>query len=89
MDYRNSNGCDNHIMKLAEKACTAKNLNLSDNYLQLTNKLMRTFILQLDALKKYRTGGKQRIIVEHVDVNSGGKAIVGNVHQGGKRGSEI
>jgi len=38
---------------------------------------------QMEALKKYRTGGQQKMIVEHVHVNEGGQAIVGNVNPGG------
>lgn len=46
-------------------------------------KMMRVFIAQMDALKKYRTGGQQKMVVEHVHVNKGGQAIVGTVNQGG------
>jgi len=51
------------------------------------NKLARTFAVQLEALKKYRTSGEQQVTVRHVTVNQGGQAIVGNVaHQrGGSR----
>jgi hypothetical protein len=35
--------------------------------------------MQLEALKRYRTGGEQRVTVQHVTVNDGGRAIVGNV----------
>jgi len=49
-------------------------------------KLMRTFALQVDSLKKYRTGGKQTIQVQHVNVNNGGQAIVGNIKGGGGNG---
>ena len=45
------------------------------------NKLLKTFALQLEALKKYRTGGQQKMTVEHVHVNKGGQAIVGSVTQ--------
>ena len=45
--------------------------------------MLRTFIAQMDALKKYRTGGQQKMIVEHVHVNEGGQAFVGQVNQGG------
>jgi hypothetical protein len=39
---------------------------------------------QVEALKRYRTGGQQKVTVEHVTVNEGGQAIVGNVtHKGG------
>jgi hypothetical protein len=43
------------------------------------NKLARTFAVQLEALKRYRTGGEQKMVVQHVHVNEGGQAIVGNV----------
>ena len=46
------------------------------------NKLARTFAAQVEALKRYRTGGKQKITVEHVHVYPGGQAIVGNVNRG-------
>jgi len=46
-------------------------------------KMLRTFTAQMEALKKYRTGGQQKVTVEHVHVNEGGQAIVGNVSQGG------
>ena len=48
------------------------------------NKLARTFTAQVEALKRYRTGGEQRMIVEHVHVHQGGQAIVGTVNQGGE-----
>ena len=47
------------------------------------NRLSRTFIAQMEALKKYRTGGEQKMTVEHVHVHEGGQAIVGNVQGGG------
>ena len=47
------------------------------------NKLARTFAAQVEALRKHRTGGQQKVIVEHVTVNGGGQAIVGNVSHGG------
>ena len=46
-------------------------------------KMMRVFVAQMEALKKYRTGGQQKMTVEHVHVNEGGQAIVGVVNQGG------
>jgi ABC-2 type transport system permease protein len=48
------------------------------------NKLARTFALQMEALKRYRTGGEQRVTVQHVSVSQGGQAIVGNVTQGSR-----
>jgi hypothetical protein len=53
-------------------------------------KMLRTFAAQMEALKRYRTGGQQKVIVEHVYVTAGGQAIVGVVNRGegnsGKRG---
>ena len=36
----------------------------------------------MEALKRYRTGGEQKVTVQHVTVAEGGQAIVGNVTQG-------
>ncbi|SHK55128.1 hypothetical protein SAMN05444000_13814 [Shimia gijangensis] len=47
------------------------------------NKLARTFTTQMEALRKHRNGGKQTVTVQHVNVEDGGQAIVGNVAQGG------
>jgi hypothetical protein len=41
--------------------------------------LARTFAAQVEALKRYRSGGEQRMTVQHVHVAEGGQAIVGNV----------
>jgi hypothetical protein len=48
------------------------------------NKLARTYTMQLEAQKRYRSGGEQTVRVEHVTVNEGGQAIVGNVTTGGR-----
>jgi len=44
------------------------------------SKMLRTYIAQIKTLKKYRTGGHQKVTVEHVNVHKGGQAIVGNVN---------
>ncbi|MDP5217143.1 hypothetical protein Q5Y75_07935 [Ruegeria sp. 2205SS24-7] len=49
------------------------------------NKLARTFAAQMEALRKHRNGGKQTVTVQHVNVEDGGQAIVGNVETGGRR----
>ena len=48
-------------------------------------KLMRVFTSQLEALQRYRGKGQQTIQVQHVQVNEGGQAVVGNVQGGGGR----
>ena len=42
-----------------------------------------TFAVQMEALRRYRTGGQQKGTVEHVTVNDGGQAIVGSLTLGG------
>lgn len=41
-------------------------------------KLMRLQHETLEALSRYRRKGEQKVLVQHVQVNDGGKAIVGN-----------
>jgi hypothetical protein len=43
------------------------------------NKLARTFTTQMEALKRYRGTGEQKMVVEHVHVHQGGQAIVGQI----------
>jgi hypothetical protein len=43
------------------------------------SKASRTFTALLEALNRHRGKGQQRVTVEHVTVNAGGQAIVGNV----------
>ena len=57
-----------------------------NSYVNNMAKLMRTYTIQLDALKKYRSKCNQTIQVQHVQVNDGGQAVVGNVHGGGGNG---
>jgi hypothetical protein len=63
-------------------------LEWRDSAERTLNKLARTFAAQIEALKRYRTGGEQIVRVEHVTVNSGGQAIVGNVSNRGVGGTE-
>ncbi len=49
-------------------------------------KLMRVFTDQISTLNKHRGKGQQKMTVEHVHVNEGGQAIIGNV-EGGKDGN--
>ena len=50
----------------------------SENLSQ-ANKLSRTYATMMEALNRYRGKGQQKVTVEHVTVNAGGQAIVGNV----------
>ena len=48
--------------------------------LSAMNKTARTFTIQLEALKRYRSKGEQKVLVQHVNVSEGGQAIVGDIH---------
>ena len=57
-------------------ATTAKSREAS---LRHAERMMRIFTQQLDALNKHRGKGQQKVTVEHVTVNEGGQAVVGNI----------
>jgi hypothetical protein len=53
----------------------------------LTNRFMRTYTMQVEALaRKRRKGGEQNVTVKHVHVHAGAQAVVGVVNQRGRRG---
>jgi hypothetical protein len=66
-------------MTFARRLACAENIPQQDSAERAFNKLMRTFAAQIEALKRYRSGGTQKITVEHLHVSDGGQAIVGNV----------
>jgi len=47
--------------------------------------MSRAFIMQMEALKKYRTSGQIKMIVGSVSVSDGGQAIVGTVNQSAEK----
>jgi hypothetical protein len=67
----------------ATRLARVETIPQQDSASNMLNKLARTFASQVEALKKYRSAGEQTIKVQHVTVNDGGQAIVGNVSQGG------
>jgi hypothetical protein len=48
-------------------------------FLQLADKNARTLAVLVEALGRYRGKGQQRVTVEHVHINAGGQAVIGNV----------
>lgn len=73
-------------MMLARRLNHVENIPQQDAAERALNKLARTYATQMEALKRYRTGGQQKVTVEHVTVNEGGQAIVGAVTHGGRGG---
>jgi hypothetical protein len=78
----------NAIMTFAHRLAHAETIPQQDSAERALNKTARTFAAQVEALKRYRTGGEQTVRVEHVTVNEGGQAIVGTVMHGGRVSSE-
>jgi hypothetical protein len=72
-----------HVATLtsARRLAQAETLPAQDSAERAFNKLSRTYATQMEALKRYRSGGEQNVTVQHVSVSDGGQAIVGNVTQ--------
>ncbi len=74
-------------MTFARRLADVENIPQQDSAERALNKLARTFASQMEALKRYRTGGEQKVTVQHVSVQEGGQAIVGNVTQAPSEGA--
>jgi hypothetical protein len=68
-------------MSFARHLAHAEEIVLVDSAERGFNKLTRTFAMQMEALKRYRSGAEQKVTLQHVSVAEGGQAIVGNVTQ--------
>jgi hypothetical protein len=68
-------------MTFARRLAHVETIEQQDSAERALNKLARTYAMQMEALKRYRTGGEQKVTVQHVSVNEGGQAIVANVNQ--------
>jgi hypothetical protein len=66
---------------LASKIMDARNQSIREAYERSVTRLSRTYLAQMDALKKYRVKAQQTVRVERVNVQEGGQAIVGNVER--------
>ena len=71
------------MMRHSRLMAAAETIPQLDVQEKVFNKLARTFTAQVEALRKHRHGGQQKMTVEHVTVEKGGQAIVGNVTKGG------
>ncbi len=73
-------------MTFTRRLANVETIQQQDSTERALNKLARTFTTQMEALKRYRTGGEQKVTVEHVHVHEGGQAIVGHVDHKGEGG---
>ena len=71
-------------MTFARRLSRVETIPQQESATNAFNKLARTFAVQLEALKRYRSTGEQTIKVQHVTINEGGQAIVGAVEHGGR-----
>jgi hypothetical protein len=68
----------NYLANVAVKGQTDTGIEV---YLNRANRLLRTYVAEMQALKSYRSKGEQHFTVEHVHVHSGGQAVVGPINQ--------
>jgi hypothetical protein len=74
-------GCHALTCEMLGRAKQADDLTRLERYGNLAIKLQRTFTTQIEALARMRGKGQQTVRVEHVTVQPGGQAIVGDVHR--------
>jgi len=71
-------------MTFARRLAHVETIAQQDSAERALNKLARTFAMQVEAMKRYRSGGEQKVVVQHVHVGEGGQAaVVGAISQGG------
>lgn len=68
------------VMNCYRLAVESRTFDIMNNVYNSANKLTRTYTMQMEALNRHRGKGQQKMTVEHVHVNSGGQAIIGNVN---------
>lgn len=73
---------------LSQKMMDAGSGQMRESCERSVSRLSRTYLAQMDALKKYRAKAQQTVRVERVTVNEGGQAIVGDVTHGGSPSDE-
>jgi len=73
-------GVHNLLMDALKGAIlSGQTLEWKKNYANCAAKTARIFLDQMEQLRRYRGGHQQKMTIEHVHVNEGGQAIVGNV----------
>jgi hypothetical protein len=75
----------NATLVVGRRLRSSNNVVEQDSCSSAFNKLARTFVSQVDTLKRYRSKGEQRVVVEHqhVEVFPGGQAVIGAFSNGG------
>jgi hypothetical protein len=71
--------CQVATMRMANRLAHAEALQEQDSAERAFNKLARTSAALVETFQRYRAASEHKVIVQHVSVNEGGQAIVGNV----------
>jgi hypothetical protein len=71
------------MVRAGQWLANSDQLEQSKAHINGFTKLARAYTAQMEALRKHRNGGKQTVTVQHVTVEDGGQAVVGNVGAGG------
>ena len=67
------------MTKMSQRVHHAPSCQMQEAYERSMTRLSRTFLCQVEQLRKYRAKAQQVVRVERVEVNEGGRAIVGDV----------
>ena len=65
-----------------------ENPEIRKQYTSRAAKMLRIFMMQIEALKKYRGGTQQQMIIKRINVTEGGQAIVGQIETGRRNDQE-
>lgn len=63
---------------------TSSNFQVRESLERSMTRLSRTYLTQMEALKKHRAKAQQTVRVERVTVESGGQAVVGSIQHRGR-----
>ncbi len=78
--------CHHMAMKLSARAIDEDDTVEQTRLVNASARLMRTFQESLLTLQRLRTGGKQTVVVQHVNITEGGQAVIAGKVGGGKSG---
>lgn len=76
-------GVHSLAMQCLKRASHSPNLETLDARINRATKLLRKFTTQMETLDRHRGKIGQQMVVENVNVNEGGQAIVGPVSHNG------
>jgi hypothetical protein len=73
------------IMTAANRLAHAETLTEMDSAERAVNKLGRTFAALVETVNRYRNGGEQNVMVQHLSIAESGPAIVGNLARSARK----